>query len=233
MNKRILLVEDDDEISSLLCTVLKREGFEPVPAYDGLEGEYKANNESFDAIVLDIMLPGKNGLEILKSLRVNVHTPIIMLTAKGEDLDRIIGLELGADDYLPKPFNPRELIARINALLRRVEMDANPSDGDQQAIIELNGFTIYRQKLEVLQAGHLVDLTQSEFRILDLLARKCDTVVSKSELTEYALGRRLTLYDRAIDMHVSNLRRKLYDSGITTVRGVGYLLKTRDMETRE
>jgi len=224
MAKRILLIEDDREISNLMCTLLNQDGFEVIQAFDGPSGESLARKKYPNVIVLDIMLPGKNGLDVLRDIRSKIKTPVIMLTAKGEAMDRIIGLELGADDYLPKPFNPRELIARIKALLRRVKLDTATFHDNQ--CISLNGFTLDRERMEVRVNDQLVELTHTEYKILDLLVHQSDRVVAKSELTEEVLDRKLTLYDRAIDMHVSNLRRKIPDTGIVTVRGVGYRLRT-------
>jgi len=153
------------------------------------------------------MLPNKDGLEILKDIRGKVSNPILMLTAKGDDLDRIIGLEMGVDDYLPKPFNPRELIVRIKALLRRVQIDTHNSS-TEQAIIEINGIVLKTKSREVFIKHRLQELTSTEFNILHTLIAHPNEIISKSDLTEQSLGRKLSLYDRAIDMHVSNLRKK-------------------------
>lgn len=224
MPKHILLVEDDIEISDLLSTLLGNEGFDVTQTYDGEEGEELALKGLFDVIILDIMLPKKNGLEVLRDIRSKIKTPILMLTAKGEDIDRIIGFEIGADDYLPKPFNPRELIARINALLRRVQLDSEPSREEKN--IELGKLIVKTKSREVLIDHSTIELTTTEYEVLIALIRKKNEIISKAELTEIALGRKLSLYDRAIDMHVSNLRKKLADQNIKTVRGVGYMFQT-------
>ena len=226
MSANILLIEDDTEISELLSTLLAQEGFSISTAFDGTDGENMALSNDFDIIVLDIMLPGKDGLSVLRDIRGQVTTPILMLTAKGDELDRIIGFEMGADDYLPKPFNPRELIARIKALLRRVEIDKGRQETGAS---ELSSEQI-RLSLKTREAfinGELTELTSSEFNILHTLMNAPNEIITKEELTERALGRKLTLYDRAIDMHMSNLRKKLDSELIKTVRGSGYLFQAQ------
>jgi len=232
MTKHILLIEDDTEISELLVTLLERDGFKVTPVLDGLEGEVQALKTHYDAIILDIMLPSKDGLEILKDIRGKVSSPILMLTAKGEDLDRIIGLEMGADDYLPKPFNPRELIARIKALLRRVQIDRYDST-NEQTIIEINDIVLNTKSREVFFNHQLQELTATEFNVLHALIARPNEIISKSDLTEKSLGRKLSLYDRAIDMHVSNLRKKMADNSIKTIRGAGYMYQLRSGEPKQ
>ncbi|MGB0445776.1 MAG: response regulator [Pseudomonadales bacterium] len=228
-SNKILLVEDDKELNELLTEFLQLENFSVTSTFDGAEGIEKALHNDYDAIVLDIMLPKVNGLEVLKQLRNTKKTPVLMLTARGDEVDRIIGFEMGADDYLPKPCNPREIIARIKAILRRVDMDRedikpSPSNGLVKADdIELNPAT----RVATLDA-EVLELTSTEFNLLENLLANAGSVLSKEELTESALGRKLTLYDRSIDMHLSNLRRKLgpFADGkprIKTVRGIGYL----------
>ncbi|HCI01976.1 MAG: DNA-binding response regulator [Oceanospirillaceae bacterium] len=228
-SNKILLVEDDKELNELLTEFLQLENFSVTSTFDGAEGIEKALQNDYDAIVLDIMLPKVNGLEVLKQLRNTKKTPVLMLTARGDEVDRIIGFEMGADDYLPKPCNPREIIARIKAILRRVDMDRedikpSPSNGLVKADdIELNPAT----RVATLDA-EVLELTSTEFNLLENLLANAGSVLSKEELTESALGRKLTLYDRSIDMHLSNLRRKLgpFADGkprIKTVRGIGYL----------
>lgn len=226
MSKHILLVEDDTEISDLLSTLLSKEGFAVSQTYDGEQGEQAALSQDFDVIILDILLPRKNGLEVLRDIRGKLKTPIIMLTAKGEDIDRILGFEIGADDYLPKPFNPRELIARINALLRRVEMDSSTS-APTKDIVQGN-LQVKTRSREVSIDDQVIDLTTTEYEVLVALLSKQNEIVSKADLTELALGRKLSFYDRAIDMHVSNLRKKLCGQTIKTVRGVGYMFQAQD-----
>lgn len=224
--KRILLIEDDLEISDLLSTLLKQEGFDVTPIYDGKSGEERALEERHDLIILDIMLPQKNGLDVLRDIRGRIKTPILMLTAKGEDIDRIVGFEVGADDYLPKPFNPRELIARINALLRRIEIDTSPDT--VPTLFEIGNLSLNTLNRNVMANGLKVDLTTTEYTVLLELAAHPNEIVTKETLTERALGRKLTLYDRAIDMHVSNLRRKLPKNQLQTIRGVGYMLQNTE-----
>ncbi|MDC9719499.1 MAG: response regulator transcription factor [Gammaproteobacteria bacterium] len=228
MTTRILLVEDDQELNELLSEFLALENFEVEQAFDGEHGLNMALNGQYDAIVLDIMMPKMNGLDLLKQLRMTHKTPVLMLTARSDEVDRIVGFEMGADDYLPKPCNPREIIARIRAILRRVEMDKagmQASGGRQIMVredIELNHNTRI-----VSKQGVALDLTSTEFNLLASLLESAGQVLSKEELTETALGRKLTLYDRSVDMHMSNLRRKLgpfsnHEPRIKTVRGVGY-----------
>jgi len=225
--KRVLLIEDDPEISELLCSLLRRENFLVTPIQDGLDGEKAALSKQHDVIILDIMLPSKDGLEVLRDIRGRIKTPILMLTAKGDDLDRIIGLEMGADDYLPKPFNPRELIARIKALLRRVQMDL----ADEQAPdteLSVSNILLKIKSREVFVDNQKAELTSTEFNVLRTLLTHPNEVISKSDLTELSLGRKLSAYDRAIDMHVSNLRKKISGISIQTIRGIGYMYQLRD-----
>ena len=225
--KRVLLIEDDPEISELLCVLLRRENFEVTPVYDGQEGESAALSKQYDVIILDIMLPSKDGLDVLRDIRGRIKTPILMLTAKGDDLDRIIGFEMGADDYLPKPFNPRELVARIKALLRRVQMDRNDEEAPDTAL-SVGNITLKTKSREVFVDHRKADLTSTEFNVLRTLLIRPNEVISKSDLTELSLGRKLSAYDRAIDMHVSNLRKKVEGISIQTIRGVGYMYQVSD-----
>ncbi len=216
----ILLVDDDAELCSLLREFLQREGFTVTCEHEGNRGLAKAAEAGVDLVVLDVMLPGIDGFEILRRLRGQSKVPVIMLTARGEDVDRIVGLELGADDYLPKPFNPRELAARIRAILRRYE--ARPPE--QNARLELNGIQLDPGTREVMAGGKRVELTTFEFDILEMLMRSAGRVLSRDALMEKFFNRKATPYDRSIDMHISHLRKKL-DSGeglIKTIRGVGY-----------
>ena len=179
--KKLLLVEDDIEISELLSSLLNKEGFEVYSVYDGNEAEQTALKDNFDLIILDIMLPGKNGLDVLRSIRAKKSTPILMLTAKGDDLDRIIGFEMGADDYLPKPFNPRELIARIKALLRRVDMDRQELS-ELPNFLENENLTVNFKSREVFLSGEFIELTATEFNVLTALLLHPNEVISKNEL---------------------------------------------------
>jgi DNA-binding response OmpR family regulator len=217
---RILLVDDDRELASMLAEFLGGEGFEIVLAHTGDEGLSVATKGRFDAIVLDVMLPGRDGFEVLRALRRERDTPVLMLTARGDDVDTVVGLELGADDYLPKPCNPRVLSARLRALLRR-------GTATTPERIEVGDLVVDTGRREVLLGGSPVELTGAEFALLAELAGKAGQVVDKDRLCEVALGRRLQAYDRSVDMHMSHVRRKLGalpdgSPRIKTVRGVGY-----------
>ena len=216
----ILLVDDDAELASLLSEFLRREGFTVEAAHEGNRGLEKALQPAIDLVVLDVMLPGIDGFEILKRLRQKSKVPVLMLTARGEDVDRIIGLELGADDYLAKPFNPRELAARIRAILRRYEPRA-PVAGSR---IETNGIVLDPGTREVTAGGKRIELTTFEFDILEMLMRSAGRVLSRDALMENFYNRKATPFDRSIDMHISHLRKKLEngDDLIKTIRGVGY-----------
>ena len=213
----LLIIDDDTELCALLTEFLAREGFAVLVEHDGARGLEVALNGSFALIVLDLMLPSLDGFALLKQLRVQSRVPVLMLTARGEDIDRIVGLELGADDYLAKPFNPRELVARIRAILRRAH---SPSKGR----LEVNGVTIDPGSRSVVCDGREIEMTTLEFDILEVLMRSAGRVVSRDALMESMYNRKATPFDRSIDMHVSHLRRKL-ETGqtlIKTVRGVGY-----------
>jgi two-component system response regulator CpxR len=216
----ILLVDDDAELCALLTEFLKREGFTVECALDGHLGLERAARAGVDLVVLDVMLPGIDGFEILRRLRQQSKVPVMMLTARGEDVDRIIGLDLGADDYLAKPFNPRELAARIRAILRRYEPRPPAAFGR----LEVHGVTLDPGTREVFSRGKPVELTTFEFDILELLMRSAGRVLSRDALMENFYNRKATPFDRSIDMHVSHLRKKLEDGEtlIKTIRGVGY-----------
>jgi two-component system response regulator CpxR len=216
----ILLIDDDAELCTLLSEFLKREGFTVDCQHQGGAGLAKALAGGADLVVLDVMLPGMDGFEILRRLREQSKVPVIMLTARGEDVDRIVGLELGADDYLPKPFNPRELAARIRAILRRYEKRPPSVSGR----LEVNGVALDPGTRDVLTHGRPVELTTFEFDILEMLMRSAGRVLSRDALMENFYNRKATPYDRSIDMHISHLRKKL-EQGTTlikTIRGVGY-----------
>ncbi|MDC9603955.1 envelope stress response regulator transcription factor CpxR [Xenorhabdus griffiniae] len=224
---KILLVDDDRELTSLLKELLEMEGFNVVIAYDG-EQALQYIDSSIDLLLLDIMMPRKNGIETLKELRQYHQTPVIMLTARGSDLDRVLGLELGADDYLPKPFNDRELVARIRAILRRSNWSEQQADIGTP-ILEIDKLQLNPGRQEASFDGTILDLTGTEFTLLYLLAQHLGQVVSREHLSQEVLGKRLTPFDRAIDMHISNLRRKLPDRTdelpwFKTLRGRGYLM---------
>jgi two-component system response regulator CpxR len=216
---RILVIDDDVELAGLLRTFLQREGFQPEFAHEGRAGLERALQGGFDLVVLDVMLPGIDGFEILRRLRQHSRVPVIMLTARGEDVDRIVGLENGADDYVPKPFNPRELAARIRAIQRRVQPQG------PAARIEVNGVSLDQGSREVYCDDESVELTTVEFDILEQLMRAAGRVVSRDALMEALYNRKATPYDRSMDMHISHLRKKLECGGkvlIKTIRGVGY-----------
>jgi len=216
----ILLVDDDTELTALLGEFLGREGFTVDAAHDGNRGLEKALQPGVDLVVLDVMLPGIDGFEILRRLRSKSPVPVLMLTARGEDVDRIVGLDLGADDYLAKPFNPRELAARIRAILRRFE-PRTTAPGNR---IETNGISLDPGAREVFANGQRVELTTFEFDILEMLMRSAGRVLSRDALMENFYNRKATPFDRSIDMHISHLRKKLEkgDDLIKTIRGVGY-----------
>lgn len=211
------MVDDDAELCSLLSEFLRREGYSVQCETDGRAGLEQALHGGFDLVVLDVMLPDLDGFEILRRVRKECQVPVLMLTARGEDVDRIVGLEAGADDYLSKPFNPRELAARIRAILRRV--DQQPAGR-----LEVNGVSLDAGSRQVFCDGEAVDLTTLEFSILEMLMRAAGRVVSRDALMEGLYNRKATPYDRSVDMHVSHLRRKLEGSRplIKTIRGVGY-----------
>lgn len=229
---KILLVDDDQELCELLARYLEREGIETDLVHTGPEGLEKGLSDKYDAIVLDIMLPGMTGLEVLAELRHKSNIPVVMLTAKGDEMDRILGLEIGADDYLPKPCNPRELLARLRAVLRRTianVVEEPSSDG----IIRIDELEIDHSQHRVLKDKEILELTVTEYNILNTLVSHLGKVVEKNQLAEEAMSRPLTLFDRSLDMHLSNLRKKLglHKDGktrIKTIRGVGYMYVTAD-----
>lgn len=223
MTCQILIIDDDTELTDLLIQYLEPEGFTITCVHDGENGIKKALNQPFNAIILDVMLPKLNGFEVLKTIREHLDIPVLMLTARGDDIDRIVGLEIGADDYLPKPCNPRELLARLRAILRRTQKAPV-----HKPIIEQHDVVVDCSKRIVTLRGKELELTNTEFNILEMLIKSPGQAFSKEELTEYALGRKFTAYDRSIDVHISNLRNKLGDNPagetlIKTVRGFGYL----------
>lgn len=229
----ILLIDDDRELYELLNEYLAQHGFEVTAAHDGESGLRLANSGEFKLIVLDVMLPGMDGFDVLRELRKELHTPVMMLTARGEDVDRIIGLEMGADDYLAKPFNPRELVARIRAILRRCEQRDATEVAPEVARLELEDVEIDRLSREVRQGERKIRLTAAEYDLLELLIMNAGQVVDRNELFREVLGRDPEPLDRSIDMHVSHLRKKLgpQHAGIErikAIRGVGYLYTLPD-----
>ncbi|MGR5076926.1 response regulator [Photobacterium swingsii] len=224
---KILLVDDDTELTSLLTDILELEGFEVCEANNGEEGLAKVD-DSIDLILLDVMMPKLNGTEMLRRLRENYAIPVMMLTAKGEEIDRVIGLELGADDYLPKPFSDRELLARMRAILRRTQTSINATQV-QSDCLRSQGIEVYPGRQEVVCQGQLIEMTGTELALLSYLIQHPGKIIAKEELSLEVLGKRLAPFDRAIDMHVSNLRKKLPEredgkARIKTLRGKGYLL---------
>lgn len=218
---RILIVDDDVELASLVSDYLSSEGFEIELAHDGEAGLTRARSGEHAMVVLDVMLPRKNGFDVLRALRESSRIPVLMLTARGDDVDRIVGLEMGADDYLGKPFNPRELAARLRAIQRRV---AGLRGGRE--VLEVGDVVLDVGARTVRRAGREVSLTSAEFALLELLLRSAGRVISRDAIAESVLGRRLSAFDRSVDVHVSNLRKKLEATGaerIKTVRGAGYV----------
>ncbi|MEJ2443336.1 MAG: response regulator transcription factor [Exilibacterium sp.] len=224
---KLLLVDDDQELCTLMREYLSAEDFEVDLAHDGQQALVKTTQNQYDVIVLDVMLPVHNGFDVLRRLRDYCETPVLMLTAKGETVDRIVGLEMGADDYLPKPCNPRELVARLRAILRRVE--SRKKKDRNVDLLQVNNLELHLGSRTCQVAGRNISLTGAEFTVLELLVRSAGQVISKEALTEQALGRKLTPYDRSIDVHVSNIRKKLNANGsnkelIINIRGAGYML---------
>jgi two-component system response regulator CpxR len=224
----IVLIDDDRELGSMLTDFLKPDRLELTVCGSGEDGLQRLASDNFDLVILDIMLPGISGLDALKEIRQSSEIPVIMLTARGDDVDRIIGLEFGADDYLAKPFNPRELVARIKAILRRSQAAVPESNR-----LKLGGIELDSRTRRASYGGEALRLTGTEYEILKCLLETPGDVVSKEQLSERALGRRLLPYDRSVDTHISNLRGKLERAGsqkesIQNQRGVGYLLLPDD-----
>jgi two-component system response regulator CpxR len=223
---KILIIDDDEELCELMKEFLTAEGFEIATAHDGESGLERAIGERPDMVVLDVMLPRKNGFDVLRDLRKTETVPVIMLTAKGDDTDRIVGLEIGADDYLAKPFNPRELAARLRAVLRRVKgADERHPDPESLTVGDLEMSLTGRT---LRNAEGVVTLTALEFELLHALLREAGRIVKKEDLSMQVLERRLSPFDRSLDMHISNLRKKLghHPNGedrIKTIRSVGYI----------
>jgi len=225
---RLLIVDDDVKLCDLVAEFLKPDGFEIDSAHDGESGLLRAVSGEHALVILDVMLPGFNGFEVLRRIRSQSSVPVLMLTARGDGLDRVVGLEIGADDYLPKPFNPRELVARIRAILRRIRPSDSkrPESGQEQLAVGDVEMDIGARVVRL--SGEVVELTGVEFQLLEILLRSAGSVVARNELSKIALGRALSPYDRSLDMHLSNLRKKLGHrvgnaERIKTLRGVGYV----------
>lgn len=228
-------MDDDITLCELLVEFLKRDGFDASAVNSGAEAlEAIRHDAQYDAVVLDIMMPGASGLEVLQSLRSRFNVPIIMLTGRGDDIDRIIGLEMGADDYIGKPCNPRELAARLRAVLRRT---AEPPDRTTRPVLEANGVRVDIGRREASLGGQPLNLTSAEFNTLALLMQSAGEVLSKEFLTEKVLHRKLNAYDRSIDVHISRIRQKLSthpgaSNLIKAVRGAGYQFISDDSADR-
>ncbi|MFW8591685.1 response regulator [Glaciecola sp. 2405UD65-10] len=225
MNK-LLIIDDDKGLTELLSDYLSQQGFDVRVANNPLEGIELINKVPHDLLLLDVMMPEIDGFEALKRIRTFSSIPVIMLTAKGDDFDKILGLELGADDYLPKPFNQRELVARIKALIRRL----NPSTAfNQPQKVSLHGVDINEANQAVIANGNTIEMTSTEFLLLAYLMKNVGNLQSKEVLSEKVLGRKLSAFDRSLDMHVSNVRKKLANNGVAdvikTIRGSGYLMQ--------
>jgi len=218
MSTQVLLADDDVELSGMLKEYLEREGYAVTAVYDGEAAAERAIGGGYQIVVLDVMMPKLDGVEALRRIRQSTRVPVLMLTARGDDIDRIVGLELGADDYVAKPCTPRELVARLRAILRR--MQPQESGGP----LRVAALVLWPEKRRAEWHGRALELTGTEFNLLEVLARNAGHVVSKKQLSELALGRPLARFDRSIDVHVSSIRQKLGAGGalIQTVRGIGY-----------
>ena len=226
--EKILVIDDDAELCELVGEYLESEGFEIDAEGSGDHGADRALENDYDLIILDVMLPGINGFEALRRIRAKSDVPVLMLTARGDDVDRIVGLEIGADDYLPKPFNPRELVARIHAILRRSRARAGADEPPPAEKVTVGDVKLDTGSRTVTREGIPVRLTAMEFDVLEVLLRNAGRVVGRESLVEQVLGRQYSPYDRSIDVHVSNLRKKLGHKvdgmeRIKSVRQVGYL----------
>ena len=220
--ERILIIDDDVALCEMLTERLEQDEFVTEVSHDGVRGLDRARSGEHALVVLDLMLPGLSGTNVLRELRKNSDLPVLILTAKGEDVERILGLEIGADDYLAKPFNPRELVARIRAILRR-----SLRSGGEERPICAGDLELHPSSREAWLEGQQLPLTSVEFSLLEMLVREAGRIVSRERLTDIVLGRELRPFDRVIDVHVSNLRRKLGNDRIKTIRGSGYLFVVR------
>jgi two-component system, OmpR family, response regulator len=220
MIAQVLLADDDVELAGMLREYLEREGFAVTAVHDGEAAARLALSGAYQIVVLDVMMPKVDGIEALRQIRQTSRVPVVMLTARGDDVDRIVGLELGADDYVPKPCTPRELVARLRAILRRAQPGANGGP------LEIGALKLWPEKRAVQWRGRELALTSIEFNVLEVLMRNAGRVVSKHEISEQALGRPLARFDRSIDVHLSAIRQKLGEGArlIRTVRGLGYHL---------
>lgn len=227
MAGRVLIIEDDAKIRMLLKEYLEGNDFEVITLADGNNALDFINSESPDIVILDIMLPGKNGLEVLKEIRQKNSIPVVMLTAKGEDADRIVGLELGADDYLPKPFNPRELLARMRAVMRRTFQEKE-ADTEIENLVIAGGIVLNRAKQTAVLDEEEIELSSTEYKILDVLMTNPNVILNRDQIMNYARGRDFMAFDRSIDVHISKLRSKIDKNAgspkrIKTIWGSGYM----------
>ncbi|MGC1442601.1 MAG: response regulator transcription factor [Burkholderiaceae bacterium] len=225
--EHVLIIDDDIDLSQLLKEYLEAEGLQVSQCFDGQSGSVAAVADGLDIVILDVMMPGLDGIATLRKIRESSSVPVLMLTAKGDDVDRIVGLELGADDYVPKPCTPRELLARVRAILRRYH--ANDSNSNKNEPIEAGKLIVWPAKRRAQFNGEILSLTGAEFGLLETLAANAGEVVSKETLSAKGLGRPLARYYRSVDVHISSIRQKLGKRGddsswIQTVRGQGYLL---------
>ena len=225
MSAQVLLADDDVELAGMLKEYLEREGFGVSTVHDGEAAARLALSGSYQIVVLDVMMPKQDGIEALRQIRQTSRVPVVMLTARGDDVDRIVGLELGADDYVPKPCTPRELVARLRAILRRAQGGANVG-GAAAGPLEIGALKLWPEKRRAEWRSRELVLTSIEFNVLEVLMKNAGRVVSKHEISEQALGRPLARFDRSIDVHLSAIRQKLGDGArlIRTVRGLGYHL---------
>ena len=229
MGGKVLIVDDDDKLRKLLKEYLGGYGYQVRTLSDGSDVLQKLQEDSSDIVILDVMMPKKNGLEVLQDIRRESKVPVIMLTAKGEDADRIVGLEMGADDYLPKPFNPRELLARIKAVMRRIAPDEEREiERDEGLQIRAGGLVLNKAKQTIVIEGNEMELSSTEYKILKALMERPNTILSRDQLMSLARGRDFMAFDRSIDVHISKLRAKIEtDPGspkrIKTIWGTGYM----------
>ncbi|GAB4060993.1 response regulator transcription factor [Uliginosibacterium sediminicola] len=226
MNPQVVLVDDDAELIGMLKEYLEADGFDVAIANNGERGVAEALSGRYAIAVLDVMMPGMSGIEALGRIRAQSSMPVLMLTARGDDTDRVVGLELGADDYVPKPCTPRELAARLRAILRRSRQESSNTGGN---VISVGDLSVWPEQRRAEWAGRSLELTSTEFSLLEVLARNAGQAVGKASLSEQALGRPLTRFDRSIDVHMSSIRHKLGllpdgRSCIQTVYRKGYQL---------
>jgi two-component system, OmpR family, response regulator len=226
MKPQVVLVDDDAELIGMLKEYLEADGFDVAIASNGERGVAEALSGRYAIAVLDVMMPGMSGIEVLGRIRAQSSMPVLMLTARGDDTDRVVGLELGADDYVPKPCTPRELAARIRAILRRSRQESSNSGGN---VINVGDLSVWPEQRRAEWGGRSLELTSTEFSLLEVLARNAGQAVGKASLSEQALGRPLTRFDRSIDVHMSSIRHKLGllpdgRSCIQTVYRKGYQL---------